>query len=108
MSDHILEITSENFEEKVINSNMPVLIDFWAEWCGPCKQLIPTVEKIALDYKDKVVVGKINVDNYSDLAAQFNVRGIPNLLVFNDGKAQEQLVGLVPEEQIIDILNKFI
>ena len=108
MSDHILEITSENFEEKVINSNMPVLIDFWAEWCGPCKQLIPTVEKIALDYKGKVVVGKINVDNYSDLAAQFNVRGIPNLLVFNDGKAQEQLVGLVPEEQIIDILNKFI
>ena len=108
MSDHILEITTENFKEKVINSNVPVLIDFWAEWCGPCKQLIPTIEKIALDYKGKIVVGKINVDNYSDLAAQYNVRGIPNLLLFNSGEPQEQLVGLVPEEQIIDILNKFI
>ena len=108
MSDHILEITSENFEEKVINSNVPVLIDFWAEWCGPCKQLIPIIEKIALDYKGKVLVGKINVDNHSNLAAQYNVRGIPNLLIFNSGEPQEQLVGKVPEEQITDILNKFI
>ena len=108
MSDHILEVTSENFDEKVIKSNLPVLVDFWAEWCGPCKQLMPTVEKIALDYKGKAIVAKVNVDNYSDIAAQYNVRGIPNLLIFNSGEPQEQLVGNVPEKQITDILNKFI
>ena len=108
MSDHILEVTSENFDEKVIKSDLPVLIDFWAEWCGPCKQLMPTVEKIALDYKGKAIVAKVNVDNHSDIAAKYNVRGIPNLLIFNSGKPQEQLVGNVPEKQITDILNKFI
>ena len=108
MSDHILEVTSENFDEKVIKSNLPVLVDFWAEWCGPCKQLMPTVEKIALDYKGKAIVAKVYVDNYSDIAAQYNVRGIPNLLIFHSGEPQEQLVGNVPEKQITDILNKFI
>ena len=108
MSDHILEVTSENFDEKVIKSDLPVLVDFWAEWCGPCKQLMPTVEKIALDYKGKAIVAKVNVDNHSDIAAKYNVRGIPNLLIFNSGKPQEQLVGNVPEKQITDILNKFI
>ena len=108
MSNHILEITSENFDEKVINSSVPVLIDFWAEWCGPCKQLMPTIDKIAADYKGKIIVGKINVDNERDIAAQYNVRGIPNLLIFNTGEPQEQLVGNVPEKQITDILNNFI
>ena len=108
MSDHILEVTSDNFDAKVIKSNLPVLVDFWAEWCGPCKQLMPTVEKIALDYKGKAIVAKVNVDNYSDIAAQYNVRGIPNLLIFHSGEPQEQLVGNVPEKQITDILNKFI
>jgi len=108
MNDYILEVTSENFDEKVIKSDLPVLVDFWAEWCGPCKQLMPTVEKIALDYKGKAIVAKVNVDNHSDIAAKYNVRGIPNLLIFNSGKPQEQLVGNVPEKQITDILNKFI
>tara|TARA_Y100001970_G_scaffold78167_1_gene99492 strand:+ start:11118 stop:11444 length:327 start_codon:yes stop_codon:yes gene_type:complete len=108
MSDHILELTSENFDEKVIKSSMPVLIDFWAEWCGPCKQLMPTIDKIAQDYKGKVTVGKVNVDNERDIAAQYNVRGIPNLIIFNAGEPQEQLVGNVPEKQITDILNNFI
>ena len=108
MSENALEITSENFDKKVINSTIPVLIDFWAEWCGPCKLLIPTIEKIASDYKDKVIVGKINVDKYPSLAADYNVRGIPNLLIFHSGKVQEQLVGNVPEKQIVEILNKFI
>ena len=108
MSDHILELTSENFDEKVINSSVPVLIDFWAEWCGPCKQLMPTIDKIAQDYKGKVIVAKVNVDNERDIAAQYNVRGIPNLIIFNAGQPQEQLVGNVPEKQITDILNKFI
>ena len=108
MSDHILELTSENFDEKVINSSVPVLIDFWAEWCGPCKQLMPTIDKIAQDYKGKVTVAKVNVDNERDIAAQYNVRGIPNLIIFNAGQPQEQLVGNVPEKQITDIFNNFI
>ena len=74
MSDHILELTSENFDEKVINSSVPVLIDFWAEWCGPCKQLMPTIDKIAQDYKGKVIVAKVNVDNERDIASFFDHR----------------------------------
>jgi len=108
MSEDTLEITSENFDNQVINSSVPVLIDFWAEWCGPCKMLMPTIEKIASDYKGKVVIGKVNVDNEPNLAANYNVRGIPNVLIFHSGKVQEQLVGNVPESQITDILNKFI
>ena len=108
MSENTLEITSENFDNQVINSSVPVLIDFWAEWCGPCKMLMPTIEKIASDYKGKVVIGKVNVDNEPNLAANYNVRGIPNVLIFHSGKVQEQLVGNVPESQITDILNKFI
>ena len=108
MSENTLEITSENFDNQVINSSVPVLIDFWAEWCGPCKMLMPTIEKIASDYKGKVVIGKVNVDNEPNLAANYNVRGIPNVLIFHSGKVQEQLVGNVPEKQIIEILNKFI
>tara|TARA_Y100001970_G_C13763918_1_gene617128 strand:+ start:37 stop:363 length:327 start_codon:yes stop_codon:yes gene_type:complete len=108
MSDHIVEITTDNFDDKVINSSIPVLIDFWAEWCGPCKQLMPTIDKIAQDFNGKVLVGKVNVDQHAPLAAQYGVRGIPNLLIFSSGKVQEQLVGNVPETQITDILNKFI
>ena len=108
MSNVLHEFTDENFQTEVLESDLPVLVDFWAEWCGPCKQLMPTIEKIATDYKGKAIVAKVNVDNYSDIAAQYNVRGIPNLLIFHSGEPQEQLVGNVPEKQITDILNKFI
>ena len=108
MSDNTLELTTENFEEKVINSDKPVLVDFWAEWCGPCKLLSPTIDSIANTFDGKVAVGKVNVDHHPTLAAEYNVRGIPNLLIFHSGEPQEQLVGNVPEKQITDILNKFI
>ena len=101
-------VTDENFETEVLKAAKPTLVDFWAEWCGPCKMLMPTIEKIASDYKGKAIVAKVNVDNHSDIAAQYNVRGIPNLLIFHSGEPQEQLVGNVPEKQITDILNKFI
>ena len=103
-----LEFTDDNFQNEVLDANQPVLVDFWAEWCGPCKQLMPTIEKIATDYKGKAIVAKVNLDNYTELAQQFNVRSIPTLLFFNSGNVQEQLVGNAPEKQITDILNKFI
>ena len=108
MSDNTLELTTENFEEKVINSDKPVLVDFWAEWCGPCKLLSPTIDSIANTFDGKVVVGKVNVDNNPTLAAEYNVRGIPNLLIFKSGRVKEQLVGNVPENKITEELNKVI
>ena len=101
-------VTDENFETEVLKATKPTLVDFWAEWCGPCKMLIPTIDKVASDYKGKVVVGKVNVDHHPSLAAEYNVRGIPNILVFHSGKVQEQLVGNVPEDKITEVLNKFI
>ena len=108
MSDNTLELTTENFEEKVINSDKPVLVDFWAEWCGPCKLLSPTIDSIANAFDGKVVVGKVNVDHHPTLAAEYNVRGIPNLLIFKSGEVKEQLVGNVPEDKITEELNKVI
>ena len=108
MSVNTLELTTENFEEKVINSDIPVLVDFWAEWCGPCKLLSPTIDSIAKTFEGKVAVGKVNVDNHPTLAAEYNVRGIPNLLIFKSGQVKEQLVGNVPEDKITEELNKVI
>ena len=104
----LININDEEFENSVLKNPGLCLVDFWAEWCGPCKMLMPTIDKIANDFSGKVIVGKVNVDNERDIAAKYNVRGIPNLLVFNAGEPQEQLVGNVPENQIVDILNKFI
>ena len=108
MSDNTLELTTENFEEKVINSDKPVLVDFWAEWCGPCKLLSPTIDSIATAFNGKVAVGKVNVDHHPTLAAEYNVRGIPNILIFKSGEVKEQLVGNVPEDKITEELNKVI
>ena len=108
MSDLTIEFTSENFESEVEGSEIPVLIDFWAEWCGPCKMLSPTIDVIAEKYNGKVKVGKVNVDKDSAIAQKYGVRGIPNILVFQDGVVKEQLVGNVPETDIANILDKLI
>ena len=100
--------TDKDFEQDVILSDTPVLIDFWAEWCGPCKMLSPTIDVIAEKYKGKVKVGKVNVDKDPEIAQKYGVRGIPNVLVFQSGTIKEQLVGNVPETDIANILNKLI
>ena len=99
-----LKITKENFEREVLQSDKPVLIDFWASWCGPCRMLSPTISEIAEEYKDKVKVGKVNVDEEEELAAMFRVSSIPLLVVMKDGKVVNSSVGVRPKEQIVGML----
>ena len=99
-----LKITSENFEREVLNSDKPVLIDFWANWCGPCRMLSPTISEIAKEYKDKVKVCKVNVDEQGDLASMFQVSSIPLLVVMKDGKVVNSSVGVLPKDQILKML----
>ena len=99
-----LKITSENFEREVLKSDKPVLIDFWAPWCGPCRMLSPTISEIAEEYKDKVKVGKVNVDEEAEPAAMFRVSSIPLLVVMKDGKVVNSAVGVRPKSQILKML----
>ena len=99
-----LKITSENFEREVLQSEKPVLIDFWASWCGPCRMLSPTISEIAEEYKDKVKVGKVNVDEEGELAAMFRVSSIPLLVVMKNGKVVNSAVGVRPKSQIVGML----
>ena len=91
-----LEITDANFEE-IINSDKPVLVDFWAEWCGPCKMIGPVVEELAGDYDGKAVIGKVNVDENPGVSAKFGIRSIPTLLVFKNGEIVDKQIGAVPK-----------
>ncbi|MBP5440806.1 MAG: thioredoxin [Fibrobacter sp.] len=99
-----LQITKDNFEQEVLKSDKPVLIDFWAPWCGPCRMLSPTIAEIAEECKDKVKVGKVNVDEESELAAMFRVSSIPLLVVMKDGKVVNSSVGVRPKDQILKML----
>ena len=100
------KITSENFNTVVENSAQPVLVDFWADWCGPCRQLGPAIEEIATEYEGKTVVGKINIDEEVQLAQKFGVRSIPTVMLFKDGKVVETSVGLRPKRFYADMLDK--
>lgn len=100
-----VEITDDNFETEVIKSDKPVLIDFWAVWCGPCKLIAPIVEELATEYDGKVKIGKLDVDSNQQTAIKFGVRSIPTLLLFKDGKLKETIIGAVPKKNIVDKLN---
>ncbi len=103
---NIIELTDANFDTEVLQSKVPVMVDFWAEWCGPCRMLAPTVETVANEYAGKVKVGKLNVDENIATGTRYNIRGIPTLLIFNNGQIQEQLVGTQPKSAIERALNK--
>jgi len=97
-------ITVDNFEEEVLKSDIPVLVDFWAVWCGPCKMLAPALEEIAKEYDGKVKVGKINVDEQIALAQKFGIASIPTVLVFKDGQVVNKSIGLVPKDALLALL----
>ena len=108
MAENLIEFTDDNFDTEVLKSDLPVLVDFWAEWCGPCKMIAPIVEEIAGDYAGKVKVGKVNVDFNNQVAMQYGIRGIPALLVFKGGTVANQIVGAVPKNNITQILDEVI
>ena len=97
-----IEVTDSNFESEVLKADTPVLVDFWAVWCGPCKMVAPVVEEIASEYDGKLKVGKLDVDNNPEVSMKFGIRSIPTLMVFKGGKVVEQIIGAVPKRNLVD------
>ena len=108
MSQNVKEYSTDDFKSEVVESDAPVLVDFWAEWCGPCKVIAPVVEELANDYEGKIKFGKVNVDDHNMVASDYGVRSIPTLLIFKNGTVVNQIVGAVPKEKITAILDTVI
>jgi thioredoxin 1 len=108
MAGDILEVTDTTFDTEVLQSQVPVLVDFWAEWCGPCRMLAPTVEALAREYAGKVKVAKVNVDENIGITSRYRIQGIPTLLLFKAGQVREQLVGTQPKSVVEKALAKHI
>ena len=98
----VININENNFEEEVVKSPLPCLVDFWAEWCGPCKNLAPILEEISDELKEKVKIAKINIDDNQELAAKFSIRSIPTMILFKDGDSIDTKVGLPPKKELLD------
>jgi len=104
MADEVA-VTASNFDSEVVQSAVPVVADFWAEWCGPCKMIAPVLRELALQYKDKIKIAKIDVDAQVELAQQFNIVSIPTILVFSKGKVVKQQIGAVPRQALEKMIN---
>jgi thioredoxin 1 len=108
MSENVKEISDTSFDADVLKSAVPTLVDFWAPWCGPCKSIAPILEELAKEFGGKLKVTKMNVDDNPRTPSSYNVRGIPNLVIFKNGKVLEQIVGAVPKETLVAAINKAI
>ena len=106
VESHTLEFGDSNFEQEVLHCTQPVLVDFWATWCGPCRMMSPTVDAIAVEYSGRIKVGKVNVDDNLTVASRYGIRSIPTLLLFKDGQIQEQVVGAAPKDTLSRMIDK--
>ena len=105
-SDAIIELSDSTFESEVVNSDLPVLVDFWAPWCGPCRDIAPIVEEISSSYEGKIKVGRMNVDENQSTTMKFGIRSIPTIIMFKDGEAVDQIIGAVPKGEIERVVDK--
>ena len=105
MNEHVREFTSDNWEDEVLQSGEPVLVDFWAEWCPPCRVIAPTIDEVAAEFAGRVKVGKLDVDSHDQIAGRYGVRSIPTLLVFARGQVVEQRVGALPKSELVKLLE---
>ena len=106
MSEFIKDVSDQDFEAEVLQSDQPVLVDFWAAWCAPCRMIAPTVDQVAQDYSGRAKVVKLNVDDNRETSARFNIRGIPTLLLFKDGEVKDQIVGATSKDQISKLIDQ--
>jgi len=106
MSDTIITLTDASFEQDVLKADRPVIVDFWAEWCGPCKMIAPILEEVAKELADKITIGKLNVDENAETAPKYGIRGIPTLLMFKDGNVVATKVGALSKTQLIEFINE--
>lgn len=101
-----IHLTGENFKQEILDAQMPAVVDFWAQWCGPCKMMGPIIDEVADELSTKAKVAKVNVDQAQDLAVQYSVMSIPTLVFFKDGKVVDQTIGVISKEQLVERLNK--
>ena len=106
MSEHIKNVSDDSFAADVLQSDKPVLVDYWAAWCGPCKMIAPILEEVAAEFSDKVTIAKLNVDENQQTAAKFGIRGIPTLMLFKDGQVKATKVGALSKSQLTEFLNE--
>jgi len=105
MSDNIVHVSDESFEQEVLNSEVPVLIDYWAEWCGPCKMIAPVLEELAAEYGDKVKIAKLNIDENPETPPKYGIRGIPTLMLFKNGNVEATKIGAVSKSQLAEFID---
>ncbi len=106
MSEDLIHVTDSDFEQEILKSEKPALVDFWAPWCGPCQRIAPIIEELAVEYKDKIKVAKLNVDESRKVATDLGVMSIPTIILFKGGKVIDKVIGLVPKDRLKEFVNK--